>query len=61
MAPFRNAIHIPGEVFLVVMKEKVPVNPELFKSINDRVNRVELFLNEIILRVRQFKTWRKEK
>jgi NAD(P)H-dependent FMN reductase len=35
MHPIRNAIHIPVEVYLAVMNEKVPVNPELFKPLRE--------------------------
>lgn len=50
MLPIRNAIHIPVEVYLAVMKEKVPVNPELFKPLREgmRGDRVEVFFNELI-------------
>ena len=31
MAPIRNAVHIPREVYMAVMNEPTPVNPDLFK------------------------------
>ena len=31
MAPIRNAIHLPLDVYLAAMKEPTPVNPEVFK------------------------------
>jgi NAD(P)H-dependent FMN reductase len=60
MVPIRNAIHIPAEVYLAVMKEKVPVNPELFSPLRKsmRGDRVELFLNELIWTCRAMKTAR---
>ncbi|MBS3132651.1 NAD(P)H-dependent oxidoreductase [Candidatus Woesearchaeota archaeon] len=50
MTPIRNAIHIPMEIYLAVMKEQVPVNPELFKPLRKGMmgDRVEAFLNELI-------------
>jgi NAD(P)H-dependent FMN reductase len=58
MLPIRNAIHIPPEIYRAVMNEKVPVNPELFKPLRDRVDRVEAFLNELIWTARVLKTAR---
>lgn len=50
MVPIRNAVHIPAEVYMAVMKEEVPVNPELFKPLREgmRGDRVETFFNELI-------------
>jgi NAD(P)H-dependent FMN reductase len=50
MVPMSNAIAIPTEVYLAVMNEKVPVNPELFKPLREgrRGDRVETFFNELI-------------
>lgn len=31
MAPIRNAVHLPRDVYVAVMNEPVPVDPELFK------------------------------
>ena len=31
MAPIRNAVHIPRELYMAVMNEPTPVNPDLFK------------------------------
>jgi NAD(P)H-dependent FMN reductase len=49
MLPIRSAIHIPAEVYLAVMNEKVPVNPELFKPLREgmRGDRVEAFFTEL--------------
>jgi len=40
MIPIRSAIHIPGEVYMSVINEKVPVNPELFKSLNPKLEKL---------------------
>ena len=50
MLPIRNAIHIPSEVYLSMMKEKAPVNPELFKPLREgmRGDRLAAFFNELI-------------
>lgn len=45
MAPIRNAVHLPVEVFMAVMKEQVPVNPELFKPSQVPAER---FLDQLI-------------
>ncbi len=36
MTPIRYAVHIPMEVYMAVMKEQVPTNPELFKPVVER-------------------------
>jgi NAD(P)H-dependent FMN reductase len=58
MVPMRNAIHIPVEVYLAVMKEKAPVNPELFKPLREgmRGDRVEMFFKELIRLVHTLRT-----
>lgn len=59
MVPIRNAIHIPAEVYMAVVNEKVPVNSELFKPLRTgRSDRVEAFLNELIFFARMLKTSR---
>jgi NAD(P)H-dependent FMN reductase len=59
MVPIRNAIHIPVEVYMAVMNEKVPVNTELFKPLRvGRVDRVEVFLNDLVWNARSLKTAR---
>jgi NAD(P)H-dependent FMN reductase len=60
MIPIRNAIHIPSEVYLAVMNEQVPVNPELFSPLRKSMlgDRVETFLNELIWTTRAMKTAR---
>jgi NAD(P)H-dependent FMN reductase len=58
MLPIRNAIHIPSDIYRAVMNETLPVNPELFKGLRNPVDRVELFLNELIWNARALKTAR---
>ncbi len=59
MVPIRNAIHMPAQVYMAVMNEKVPVNPELFKSLKeDRMDRVEIFLNDLIWTTQALKSAR---
>jgi NAD(P)H-dependent FMN reductase len=60
MVPIRNAIHIPGDVYVAVMNEKVPVNPELFKPLRSGMggDRVEMFFNELIAIAGMLKTLR---
>ncbi len=36
MVPIRNAIHIPGEVYMAALKESVPVNPEVFGPVKEK-------------------------
>jgi NAD(P)H-dependent FMN reductase len=60
MIPIRNAIHIPSEVYLAVMKEQVPINPELFNPLRKSImgDRVEIFLRELLWTTRALKTAR---
>lgn len=48
MVPIRNAIHIPSQVYFAVREEKIPVNLDLFQPLREPVDRVELFLNDLI-------------
>jgi NAD(P)H-dependent FMN reductase len=50
MVPIKNALHLPVEVYLAVMNEKVPANPELFKPLRQSMmgDRVESFFKELI-------------
>lgn len=62
MVPIRNAIHIPVEIYMAVMNEKVPVNPELFKPVKEgRMDRVEVFLNDLIWTTQALKRAREGK
>ena len=55
MVPIGNAIHISNETYKAIMKEKVPVNPEIFKTLRDPV---QTFLNELIQTAHTLKTMR---
>jgi NAD(P)H-dependent FMN reductase len=49
MWPIRAAIHIPSAVYVAVMNEPVPPNPELFRPLKDgRVNQVARFFDELL-------------
>jgi NAD(P)H-dependent FMN reductase len=56
MLPIRSAIHIPGPVYLAVMHESVPANPDLFRSLKEgRVNHVSRFFDELLRAARGLK------
>ena len=61
MWPIRSAIHLPVAVYLAVMHESVPANPELFKPLKEgRVNQVERFFRELLWAARALKNARAE-
>jgi NAD(P)H-dependent FMN reductase len=61
MVPIRSAIHIPVDVYIAVMNEKVPVDPDLFnKPLRDWLDRVEVFLNELISMAKALKAAREQ-
>ena len=55
MVPIRSALHLPIEVYLAVMNEKIPVSPDFFKPMREGImgDRVESFFNELIAMARQ--------
>jgi len=56
MLPIKNAIHIMGPMYLTLMHEPVPANPELFRPLKEgRVNQVERFFNELLWSARALK------
>jgi NAD(P)H-dependent FMN reductase len=56
MTPIRSAIHIPVQVYLAVMHEPVPANPDLFRPLKEgRVNHVERFFTELLWSARALK------
>jgi NAD(P)H-dependent FMN reductase len=61
MVPIRSAIHIPVDVYMAVMNEKVPVDPDLFKPLRDRLDRIEVFLTELISMAKTLKVAREQK
>jgi len=50
MAPIRNAIHIPVDIFMAVMMGKGPTGPEMFKPIREGVmgDRVQIFFDDLL-------------
>jgi NAD(P)H-dependent FMN reductase len=58
MVPIRSAIHIPVDVYMAVMNEKIPVYPDLFKPLRDRLDRIEVFLTELISMAKTLKVAR---
>jgi len=59
MWPIRSAIHLPLAVYLAVMKEPTPANPDLFKPLKEgRINQVERFFNELLWAARALKAAR---
>lgn len=49
MVPIRNAIHIPFQVYMAVMNEKLPVDPELFKPLREGYkDHVATFFDELV-------------
>jgi len=60
MLPIRNAIHIPSPVYLAVMKENAPVNPELFQPLRAPIDRVGTFFTELIWATKTLKPAREE-
>ena len=56
MVPIRSAIHLPVAVYLAVMQQPVPPDPDLFKPLKDgRINQVERFFNELLWSARALK------
>ena len=61
MWPIRSAIHLPVAVYMAVMHEPVPANPELFKPLKEgRINYVERFFRELLWAARALKRARDE-
>lgn len=58
MAAIRSSIHIPGDVYKAVMNEKVPVNPELFGPLNEKL---PAFFDQLLWWVKALKTARDQK
>jgi NAD(P)H-dependent FMN reductase len=55
MVPIKNAINISDQMHRALTKEKVPVNPEVFKTLRDPVQE---FLNELIQVAKELKITR---
>jgi len=50
MAPIRNAIHIPVDIFFAAMMGKGPTGPEMFKPIREGMmgDRVQMFFDDLL-------------
>ena len=50
MAPIKNAIHIPTEIFIAAMMSKEPTGPEIFHPIHEgmRGDRVQMFFDDLL-------------
>jgi NAD(P)H-dependent FMN reductase len=48
MVPIRSAVHIPSNVYLALRNEKMPVNLELFQPLRTPVDRIEMFLEDLM-------------
>lgn len=57
MAPVRNAIHIPWQVYMTIVNEKGMVKPELFEPLKDSKDN---FLNQLVWWAKALKTAREE-
>ncbi len=62
MVPIKASIHLPGEVYAAVMKEQVPVNPELFNPLRKTWagDRIQMFLDELTWMAKALKTAREQ-
>ena len=60
MAPIRNAIHIPADIFMAAMMGKGPQGPEMFESIRKSPmgDPVERFFNDLLWWAKALKTAR---
>lgn len=56
MAPIRNAIHLPVEIFMAAMMGEGPTGPEMFKPIHEDF--VQRFFNDLLWWARALKTAR---
>jgi NAD(P)H-dependent FMN reductase len=60
MAPIKNSLAIPGEVYMAAMKLAAPVDPALFEPVRKSWagDKVEMFLGELAFMGRTLKTAR---
>lgn len=63
MAPIRNAIHIPFDIFLAAMMGKGPVGNEMFKPISDNPmgDKLKIFFDDILWWAKALKKARETK
>jgi NAD(P)H-dependent FMN reductase len=62
MVPIREALHIPIDVYLAVMKETAPAAPELWKPLREGIfgDRVAKFLDALVQHAHGTRGWRAE-
>lgn len=61
MTPIRTAIHIPSQVYMAVMNQPLPVNPELFVPLRQGpADKVEQFLTQLISSAKVLKAGREQ-
>ncbi len=62
MAPIRNAIHIPTDIFFAAIMGKGPTGPEMFEPIHEGMmgDPVERFFNDLLWWTKALKTARVE-
>jgi len=62
MAPIRNAIHIPVDIFFAAMMGKGPTGPEMFKPIREGMmgDRVQIFFDDLLWWAKALKAARKQ-
>ena len=60
MAPIRNAIHIPVDIFFAAMMGKGPTGPEMFQPIHEGMmgDRVKIFFDDLLWWARALKAAR---
>jgi len=60
MVPIQSALHLPIGMYLAVMNEKIPVNPDLFNPLRQGMmgDRIESFFNELIPMARTLQAMR---
>ena len=54
--PIRNAIRLPWDVYMTIVNEKTPANPDLFKSLRG----VDAFLEQFLWHAKMLKAARAE-
>jgi NAD(P)H-dependent FMN reductase len=62
MVPIREALHIPIDVYLAVVKETAPAAPELFQPLREGLfgDRVAKFLDALVKHAHGTRVWRAE-
>jgi len=63
MAPIRNAIHIPVDIFLAAIMGQGPTGPEMFQPLREGMmgDRVQMFFNDLVWWTKALKNAREAK